>query len=141
VSSAFKKSAGVTDVKAVTAEGTAVVSYDASKTTIEKLVEEFKKEKAARFEIYKQGEKPQYNYSGKDEAFRGPLLIKDPSTGADVVCRINAHRAGEAAERIFNIIATGEMATQLEKLRKEGVREVNITGVASDAGIKLTKIN
>jgi copper chaperone CopZ len=140
VSLTMKKIAGVSDAKADTAAGTAVIKFDPAMTTIEIILEEFKKTKAQRFEAFKAGDKPSYTYSGKDETLRGRLAIKPADAGADVVCRINAHRSGENADRWFNVVASGDLATQIEKIRKEGVQNVRITGVVSDAGVKATKI-
>ena len=140
VAATLKKIAGVNDAKADTGAGTAMIKYDANSTTIEKILEEFTKTKARRFEAFKAGEKPAYVYSGKDETLRGRLSIKPADGAADVVCRINAQRSGENADRWFNVVASGDLATQIEKVRKEGVQNVKITGVVSDAGIKATKV-
>ena len=140
VSTTLSKIAGVSSAVADDAAGTAVIKYHAGTTTIEKILEEFKKNKARRFEAFKQGEKPAYVYSGKDETLRGRLSIKSSEAGAEVVCRLNAQRSGENADRLFNVLATGDLAAQIEKIRKEGVQNVKITGVVSDAGIKATKV-
>jgi len=138
VVTAFKKSDGVTDAKA-DGVSSATVTFDPSKITIEKIIADFKANKPARFDIYKPGEKPSYSYSGKDETVGGRLSIKPTDAGKDVVCRLYARRSGEKTERFFNLIATGELAATIEKIRKEG-REVRVTGVASDEGIKVSKI-
>jgi|GEM_PF-5661868 len=140
VTTSFKKSEGVSNVAAVTAAGTAVVTYDPAKTSIEKLLEEFKVNKMARFTAMKAGEKPAYVYSGKDETLMGGMSIKGKDAAADVVARINAHREGEPAERYINLLATGELATKIEEIRKSGVRRVKIVGVVSDAGVKVNSI-
>jgi hypothetical protein len=140
VQSAFQKSAGVSKAVADMAAGTAKVSFDPAKTDIEKLITEFKANKAARFDVFKAGEKPTFSYSGKDETLRGRLAIKPADAAGDVVCRINAQRGGENADRWFNVVATGDLATQIDKIRKEGVQNVRITGIVSDAGIKASKV-
>ena len=140
VQSAFQKSLGVTKVVADMAAGTAKVNYDPTKTDIDKLQKEFKANKAARFDVFKAGEKPSYNYSGQPETLRGRLAIKPADAPGDVVCRVNSQRSGEPADRWFNVVATGDLATEIEKIRKEGVQNVRITGVVSDAGIKATKV-
>ena len=140
VSSAFKKSAGVTDAKPNMEAGTALVTFDSGKTDAEKIMQEFKTNKAARFEVYKQGEKPKYNYDGREETLRGALAVKMPDAPGTVICRINGHRSGETAERWINVIASGELAAEIDKIRKSGVQRVAITGVCSEDGIKAAKI-
>lgn len=117
-----------------------MVTYDPAKTNVEKMLAEFKANKAARFMAMKAGEKPTYNYSGKDEELIGGMSIKGKDAAADVVARLNAQRSGEPADRYFNLIATGELATKIEEIRKSGVRRVKIVGVVSDAGVKVNSI-
>jgi len=139
VQMAFKKSTGVTEAKA-DGVSSATVTFDPSKITLEKILAEFKVNKAPRFDAYKPGETPAYTYSGKDETLGGRLSVKPADAAGDVVCRIFAKRNGEKNERFFNLLATGDMAKTIDTVRKEG-REVRVTGIASDAGIKVSKID
>ena len=130
-------------VKDATADGAkvATVVFDPKKITIDKLVENFQG-KDDRFKAYKPGETPpapKYNYTGKPETLSGRMTIRAPDNEKNVIARIIAHRNGEPTERIFNLIAESEMATQIEVKRKEGV-PVTVTGVVSEAGMKVDKI-
>lgn len=123
------------------AVGTAVVTFDPKVTNVEKMLADFKVNKMARFQAMKAGEKPTYNYSGKDEVLTGGMSIKGKDAPGDVVARIQAQRSGEPAERYINMIATGELAAKIEKIRQEGIRSVKVVGTVSDAGIKVTSID
>lgn len=141
VATYFKKMDGVMDA---TADGDklATVTFDPKKITIDKLVENFQG-KDQRFKAYKPGEKPpepKFTYSGKPETLNGRMTVRTPESDKNVVARLISHRSGEPNERIFNLIAESDMAAKIEAKRKEGV-PVSVTGVVSEAGIKVEKIN
>ncbi len=143
VSTTFKKIDGVTEA---TADGDkiATITFDPKKITIEKLVESFATtNKDDRFKAYKPGEKPpepKFNYSGKPETLSGSITIRTPDNEKNVVARIITHRAGEPAQRIINLIAESAVAEKIEAKRKEGV-PISVTGVVSEAGIKVEKVD
>ena len=143
VATYFKKMDGVKDASADGAK-IATVVFDPKKTSIEKLLEGFKG-KDDRFKAYKPGEtppEPKYTYSGKPEALSGRISVRDPAdTTKNVVARMISHRSGEPTERVFNLIAEGEVAAKIEAKRKEGLNSYTVTGVVSAEGIKVEKID
>ena len=142
VSAVLKKMEGVTDASADGAKF-ATVTFDPKKTSLDKILESFKG-KDDRFKAYKPGEtppEPKYTYSGKPETISGKMSIKGTDAPKDVVARLIAHRSGEPTERIFNLIADSAIAEKIEAKRKEGVGSVTVTGVVSEAGIKVEKID
>lgn len=138
---AFKKCDGVTEAKASNPEASATVTYDPAKTDAEKLLTAFKGNSPPKFAAFKKGAAPKavFVYDGKEETLSGPLAIKAKDAGSEVVCRIVAKRNNEQLQRAINLIASSDLATKLEEIKKKGVG-ATVSGVVSEAGMKVTKV-
>jgi copper chaperone CopZ len=144
VESTFKGIEGVTAAKPLWPGDKTTVTYDRTKTDLDKILATFLAKKAQRFDAAKPGETPksqQFVYNGSPETLKGGLAVKAKDAPADVVCRIVARRNGEQNERAINIITTdAALRTQIETMRQKG-EEPSLTGVMSEKGLSLTKIN
>jgi copper chaperone CopZ len=144
VESTFKGVEGVTAAKPMWPGDKTVVTYDRTKTDLDKILATFMEKKAQRFDAAKPGEIPksmQFTYNGQPETLKGGLAVKAKDAPGDVVCRIVARRNGERNERAINVITTdAALRTQIETLRQKG-EEPSLTGVMSEKGLELTKIN
>jgi copper chaperone CopZ len=139
---AFTSEPGVTDAKPDMSKNMTLVTYDSSKTSLEQILKAFNAKKIKRLDAALPGEKikeKEYHYDGKEETLSGALAIKGKDAGPNVVCRVVARRQGED-ERAINVIATGEIAKQIEEARGKGERP-QLTGVVSAEGITVSKVN
>ena len=75
---------------------------------------------------------------GTQQTFTGPLAVKPKDAGKDIVCSILSKKKGEK-EALLKLEATGDLAKEIEEIRKKGVG-AKVTGVLTDDTIKVSKI-
>ena len=83
-------------------------------------------------------DKDKKDATGTSGTWTGPLTVKPKDAGKDVVCAMISKKKGEK-EAILKLEATGDVATQIEEIRKKGVG-VKVTGVLTDDTIKVSKV-
>lgn len=76
--------------------------------------------------------------TGTQGTWTGPLTVKPKDAGKDVVCAIISKKKGEK-EAILKLEATGDIAKEIDEIRKKGVG-VKVSGTLTDDTIKVTKV-
>ncbi len=84
------------------------------------------------------GKKDAAKKEGSQQTFTGPLAVKPKDAGKDIVCSIISKKKGEK-EAILKLEASGDLAKEIEEIRKKGVG-AKVTGVLTDDTIKVSKI-